>query len=63
MWVSACRYLYKELNAYYRKEIGEVHSIFEQQPGKTKLKIKDYVTFHLYLTHAPCGDAQHYTSK
>ena len=48
---------------YYKKETSEVHSIFEQQPGKSKLKIKDHVTLHLYMTHAPCGDATHFTPR
>ncbi|NXE94696.1 DSRAD deaminase, partial [Menura novaehollandiae] len=50
------RFLYSELMKYdpsnpsYAEE-----SIFEQAGGK-KLKIKSSITFHLYVSTAPCGD-------
>ncbi len=58
-----CRYLYRELNQFYRGEHGVVHSIFEEQVGTTKLKIKEHVSIHLYISQAPSGDAYDYSPK
>ncbi|XP_023240915.1 double-stranded RNA-specific adenosine deaminase-like [Centruroides sculpturatus] len=48
------RYLYQQLKAYHQ---GKENSIFELcEDGKT-LKICSEITFHLYISTAPCGDA------
>uniref|UniRef100_A0A8D0L2F0 Adenosine deaminase RNA specific n=1 Tax=Sphenodon punctatus TaxID=8508 RepID=A0A8D0L2F0_SPHPU len=48
------RFLYSELMKYDPAST-ENSSIFEPAEGST-LKIKDDVTFHLYISTAPCGD-------
>uniref|UniRef100_A0A8C3V1J8 Adenosine deaminase RNA specific n=2 Tax=Catharus ustulatus TaxID=91951 RepID=A0A8C3V1J8_CATUS len=50
------RFLYSELMKYDPSNPSSAEeSIFEQAEGK-KLKIKSSVTFHLYISTAPCGD-------
>ncbi|NXL75971.1 DSRAD deaminase, partial [Leptocoma aspasia] len=50
------RFLYRELMKYDPSNPSSAEeSIFEQAGGK-KLKIKSSVTFHLYVSTAPCGD-------
>ncbi|NWW32476.1 DSRAD deaminase, partial [Panurus biarmicus] len=50
------RFLYSELMKYDPSNPSSVEeSIFEQAGGK-KLRIKSSVTFHLYVSTAPCGD-------
>ncbi|NWH35250.1 DSRAD deaminase, partial [Chloropsis hardwickii] len=50
------RFLYSELMKYDPSNASSAEeSIFEQAGGK-KLKIKSSVTFHLYVSTAPCGD-------
>ncbi|NXR89071.1 DSRAD deaminase, partial [Hypocryptadius cinnamomeus] len=50
------RFLYSELMKYDPSNPSSAEeSIFEQTGGK-KLKIKSSVTFHLYVSTAPCGD-------
>ncbi|NWI07280.1 DSRAD deaminase, partial [Tichodroma muraria] len=50
------RFLYSELMKYDPSNPSSAEeSIFEQAGGK-KLKIKSSVTFHLYISTAPCGD-------
>ncbi|NXH53267.1 DSRAD deaminase, partial [Rhabdornis inornatus] len=50
------RFLYSELMKYDPSNPSSAEeSIFEQAGGK-KLKIKSSVTFHLYVSTAPCGD-------
>ncbi|KAF3691963.1 Double-stranded RNA-specific adenosine deaminase [Channa argus] len=46
------RFLYSELLKYYD---GANDSIFEPDE-KNKLRIKSDITFHLYISTAPCGD-------
>ena len=46
------RFLYQQLGKY---ENGQPHDLLE--PGaKGKLKVKAGITFHLYISTAPCGD-------
>ncbi|CAH1802225.1 unnamed protein product [Owenia fusiformis] len=52
---SLLRYLLKELKMFYEGSI--VHSIFEEKEGTTKLGLKEHISFHLYISKAPCGDA------
>lgn len=48
------RYLYQQLKTYHP---GKEHSLFQlSEDGKT-LKICSEITFHLYISTAPCGDA------
>ncbi|XP_074709164.1 double-stranded RNA-specific adenosine deaminase [Strix uralensis] len=50
------RFLYSELMKYDPSNPSSAEeSIFEPAGGK-KLKIKSSVTFHLYISTAPCGD-------
>ncbi|NXR99432.1 DSRAD deaminase, partial [Oxylabes madagascariensis] len=50
------RFLYSELMKYDPSNPSSAEeSIFEQTGGK-KLRIKSSVTFHLYVSTAPCGD-------
>ncbi|XP_005059144.1 PREDICTED: double-stranded RNA-specific adenosine deaminase isoform X2 [Ficedula albicollis] len=50
------RFLYSELMKYDPSNPSSAEdSIFEQAGGK-KLRIKSSVTFHLYVSTAPCGD-------
>ncbi|XP_064596158.1 double-stranded RNA-specific adenosine deaminase-like [Liolophura sinensis] len=46
------RFLYQQLLLYTP---GEPHELFEVAPSG-KLKVKDGITFHLYISTAPCGD-------
>ncbi|NWV70712.1 DSRAD deaminase, partial [Malurus elegans] len=50
------RFLYSELMKYDPSNPSSAEeSIFEQAGGE-KLKIKSSITFHLYVSTAPCGD-------
>ncbi|NWZ70528.1 DSRAD deaminase, partial [Acrocephalus arundinaceus] len=50
------RFLYSELMKYDPSNPSSAEeSIFEQARGK-KLRVKNNVTFHLYISTAPCGD-------
>ncbi|XP_015929094.1 uncharacterized protein [Parasteatoda tepidariorum] len=51
------RFLYKQLKTY---EFGKEHSMFESTDDG-KLQIKTDVTFHLYISTAPCGDGALFT--
>ncbi|KAK6191906.1 hypothetical protein SNE40_003482 [Patella caerulea] len=46
------RYLYKQLETYNK---GTEHEFFESS-NNGKLKVKSNITFHLYISTAPCGD-------
>ncbi|XP_069074311.1 double-stranded RNA-specific adenosine deaminase isoform X2 [Pleurodeles waltl] len=46
------RFLYSEL---MKHDPESSEAIFEEAEGG-KLKIKDHITFHLYISTAPCGD-------
>ncbi|XP_071100189.1 double-stranded RNA-specific editase 1-like isoform X1 [Haliotis cracherodii] len=48
------RYLYKQLERY---EDRRGHHLFERNPVTGKLKIRDDVKLHLYISRPPCGDA------
>uniref|UniRef100_G1SVD5 Double-stranded RNA-specific adenosine deaminase n=1 Tax=Oryctolagus cuniculus TaxID=9986 RepID=G1SVD5_RABIT len=48
------RFLYSELMKYNPQTAKE--SIFEPARGGEKLQIKKTVSFHLYISTAPCGD-------
>ncbi|XP_066304477.1 adenosine deaminase domain-containing protein 1-like [Branchiostoma lanceolatum] len=50
---SLLRYLYREL----KNVLEGSGSIFEKHPESLLLVLKSGVSFHLYLTTAPCGDA------
>nr|XP_061789542.1 double-stranded RNA-specific adenosine deaminase-like [Nerophis lumbriciformis] len=47
------RFLYSELLKHFE---GTDNSIFEAVAGDNKLRIKSDITFHLYISTAPCGD-------
>ncbi|XP_020021808.2 double-stranded RNA-specific adenosine deaminase isoform X2 [Castor canadensis] len=48
------RFLYSELMKYNQRTARD--SIFELARGGEKLQIKKTVSFHLYISTAPCGD-------
>nr|KAF6396058.1 adenosine deaminase RNA specific [Rousettus aegyptiacus] len=48
------RFLYSELMKYSPQTAKD--SIFEPARGGEKLRIKETVSFHLYISTAPCGD-------
>ena len=47
------RYFYKNLLTH---EPGSADSLFEKTTSGSKFKVKDHITFHLYISTAPCGD-------
>ncbi|OXB54171.1 hypothetical protein ASZ78_015387 [Callipepla squamata] len=49
------RFLYSELMKYDPSKPSAEESIFEPAGGR-RLKIKSSITFHLYISTAPCGD-------
>ncbi|XP_019467368.1 double-stranded RNA-specific adenosine deaminase isoform X1 [Meleagris gallopavo] len=49
------RFLYSELMKYDSSKPSPEESIFEPAGGR-RLKIKSNITFHLYISTAPCGD-------
>ena len=49
------RFLYSELMKYDPCKPSAEESIFEPAGGR-RLKIKSSITFHLYISTAPCGD-------
>lgn len=51
------RFLYKQLKTY---EFGKEHSIFEPAEDG-RLQMRSDVTFHLYISTAPCGDGALFT--
>ncbi|OWF55331.1 adenosine deaminase domain-containing protein 1-like [Mizuhopecten yessoensis] len=54
------KYFFKEMKSYY--DGSKVLSIFEQMSEKScMLKMKDYISLHLYLSEPPCGDYGFYT--
>lgn len=57
-----CRYLYKEAKSFY--EGSKVLSIFEQEAENSIfLKLKDYISIHLYISHPSCGDYAYYVEE
>lgn len=50
--LSVLRYLYKKLQGYDPKADDQ---LFEAGP-QGKLRVKEGVTFHMYISTAPCGD-------
>ncbi|XP_060067861.1 adenosine deaminase domain-containing protein 1-like [Ylistrum balloti] len=54
------KYFFKEMKSYY--DGSKVLSIFEQiSETSCMLKLKDYISLHLYLSEPPCGDYGFYT--
>lgn len=49
---SFARFLYQQLMTYQN---GKPHKIFEQG-NSGKLRVQSGITFHLYISTAPCGD-------
>ena len=58
------RFFYQELRVYY--EDGEsVDTIFEPIEGGdgSKVRVKDSIKFHLYISTAPCGDGAQFSRQ
>lgn len=51
--------MYKQLKTY---EVDKDHSIF-QGADDGRIEIKPDVTFHLYISTAPCGDGALFTQS
>lgn len=56
---SLMRFFYKQLNSYYDGN----DSIFVPKEGSTKLDVREGVSFHLYISTAPCGDGALFTPR
>ena len=54
------RYLYSEVERFYD---GSDETIFECGGMAGKAQLKDGVTFHLYISTAPCGDGALFTPR
>lgn len=52
-------YIYSELDRFYSKQ----ESIFTTGGVKGRLQIKDNITWHLYISTAPCGDGALFTPR
>lgn len=50
------RYLFSELQKF--ATVGPANSIFEANPKTGFYKLKDGISFHLYVSTAPCGDGR-----
>ncbi|XP_074837119.1 double-stranded RNA-specific adenosine deaminase [Carettochelys insculpta] len=50
------RFLYSELLKYNPADPSSMEQSIFEPAGENRLKIKDNVTFHLYISTAPCGD-------
>ena len=56
------RYLYAQLKqAVGANEEQAKMAIFERDSESNICYLKSFVTFHLYISRAPCGDASAYT--
>ena len=53
------RYLYLELEKFYSGK----QSVFESGGMSGRLQVKDGVTWHLYISTAPCGDGALFTPR
>ena len=51
-YILLARFLYRKLQAHAS---GDPQTIFEDATSG-KLRVKPGITFHLYITTAPCGD-------
>ncbi|XP_078366206.1 uncharacterized protein LOC144650414 isoform X1 [Oculina patagonica] len=56
---SLLRFFYRQLNSYY----DEHESIFVPREGSQRLAVRQDVTFHLYISTAPCGDGALFTPR
>ena len=56
---SLMRFFYKQLNSHYDGN----DSIFVPKEGSTKLDVREGVSFHLYISTAPCGDGALFTPR
>lgn len=56
---SLLRFFYKQLGSYH--DGGE--SIFASKEGSLRLVLRDGVSFHLYISTAPCGDGALFTPR
>ena len=56
---SLLRYFYRHIKHFYDGE----ESIFVQSPGSKRLVLREGVSFHLYISTAPCGDGALFTPR
>lgn len=53
---SLIRYFYQQLKLLINEKSNE--SIFEQINKTNRYKLKSFITFHFYVSIAPCGDSR-----
>lgn len=56
---SLLRFFYRQLNSYYDGN----ESIFVPKEGPAKLQVREGISFHLYISTAPCGDGALFTPR
>lgn len=56
---SLMRFLYQQLSNYH----GGDECIFSSKQGSMKLVLREGVSFHLYISTAPCGDGALFTPR
>ena len=56
---SLLRFFYRQLSSYYDGD----ESIFAPREGSQRLVVRQNVTFHLYISTAPCGDGALFTPR
>ena len=56
---SLLRFFYGQLNSYYEGN----ESIFAPSKGSRRLVVREGVSFHLYISTAPCGDGALFTPR
>ena len=56
---SLMRFFYREISSFYDGN----ESIFVPKQGSTKLLVREGVSFHLYISTAPCGDGALFTPR
>jgi double-stranded RNA-specific adenosine deaminase len=57
------RFFYHELHVFYTNVDDEVDTIFEYMPDdeRRRVRVKDTIKFHLYISTAPCGDGAQFS--
>ena len=56
---SLLRFFYRQLSSYHEGN----ESIFVSTQGSSKLVVREGVSFHLYISTAPCGDGALFTPR
>jgi len=51
------RWFYRQIHLLYSNEPVQIPSVFEYNPESSKLRLRETVSIHMYISTAPCGDA------